>query len=59
MLPAGGELKVWMMSMYIAAEILVNVLELGGEEIWAMPEKKSKKFWNSEDKSQEVKVVQI
>ena len=48
-----------MMSMYIAAEILVNVLELGGEEIWAMPEKKSKKFWNSEDKSQEVKVVQI
>ena len=40
MLPAGGELKVWMMRMYIAAEILVNVLELGGEEIWAMPERK-------------------
>ena len=40
MLPAGGEL--WMMSMYIAAEILVNVLELGEEEIWAMPERKQK-----------------
>ena len=35
---------MWMMSMYIAAEILVNVLELGGEEIWAMPEKKAKSF---------------